>query len=82
MDSPGEEGRCLTCWRADFKLIKAHPRDDPGAVSGALLKATQAPHKRLLRKVNNSGGCASWHRHPGLGEGGGQEWVRGPGPAT
>lgn len=70
VDSPGEEGRCLTCWQADFKLIKAHPRDDPGAGSAALLKATQAPHKRLLRKVNNSGGCASWPgqgRRPGVG---------------
>lgn len=57
MDSPGQEGRCLTCQRADFKLIKPHRRDDPGASSTALLKAMQAPHKRLLRKVNNSGGA-------------------------
>lgn len=83
MDSPGQKGRCLTCQRADFKLIKPHRRDDPGASSTALLKAMQAPHKRLLRKVNNSGVCASWHRHPDLGEGegGGQEWVGSPKPS-
>ena len=78
--SPGE-GPPPHLPRADFKLIKSHPRDDLRAGSAALLKATQAPHKRLLRKVNNSGGrgCflaqASW---PGRGLGGGRERVGGP----
>lgn len=85
---PGGGGAAASPATGRLQLIKSHPKNDLRALLRSPEGHVEAPHKRLLRKVNNSAGVGetSWKRHPGPGKvrvrprGHSQERVGGPEP--